>query len=100
MVSEEKTPRESEETDLNNREAKRWEPETKYSKYMASYFRKQVRHDDNDLSNVTNLDLSRAEILPKVESVLAKFASPPIPKKEKASVDYNRDFEPDVDHND
>ena len=67
---------------------------------MASYFRKQIRPEENDLTNVTNLDLSRAEILPKVESVLAKYASPPVPKKEKVSADYNLDFEPDVNHND
>ena len=38
-VMEEESPPESEETDLNQREAKRWEPSSKYSKYIASYYR-------------------------------------------------------------
>lgn len=36
---EDESPPESEETDLNQREGKRWEPSSKYSKYIASYYR-------------------------------------------------------------
>ena len=56
---------ESDDTDLN-REKKRWEPTTKYSKYMASYFRKQMDKpvEEMETGNIVKIDYSKAELVP------------------------------------
>ena len=97
-AQEEESPPESEETDLNQREGKRWEPSSKYSKYIASYYRQQLRDDSETISkaNLTNVESSRADILPKVERVIEKFNGS---FKAGEKVDgYNTSFEPDINH--